>query len=323
MEAKVIESNVDAELLARAVAEEIDATGIAKDGKVIYQGKIMTRTEAAKEIDRESTKRHNLGVATFDPLIAIDDTMLPDMARVMLKRNLVYGSLYRIVNAARSLIYELQGENGMPLKDFCTLLESGIDAESIFGSAAYSSGIHRVAALIALAKAWKADYLREIRIHNIRDNMPSLEDVINEPPRMSEVELTKMVSAAKIVAEEAQCTDEEIAQAEAMARQKYAEELKFKINMHEVMKGAIKLVIDTAMQLDIQVEFYELPVETQAQVLESIIKSIDKLPQQLVKNPRVNVGEMVMAVGTLKKLKHTICKVLEDPRFATVDNLSL
>lgn len=326
METRVIETNIDAEVLARNVAEEIDTTGIAREGKVIYQGTIMTRAEAAALIDQQAIESRNLGVATFDPIVAIDDNMLLGQPRMALKRNLVYGALYRVVNAARSLVFQIQSESNMPLKDFCAVLEAGIDADPISGSESYSDGVQRVAALIAIAKQWKQSLLHDASILGTQAgkmDLPTLDQIIDEKPKAADDELEKMVSVARMMVQETGGTEEEIAEAEKLARQKFAEDQKFKLHMHEQTKGAVRVVIETAMNLGLEVQFYELPVQTQAQILMSVHRSAEKLPFQLVRNTRVSVAEMALSVTGLTRVKKVLSRVLSDSRFSTALDASL
>ena len=307
--------------IARAVAEEVDGTGVAANGKVIFEGVIMERSEVAKIVDeREIAARKS---SLFDVQDKIQDVVVANHARLVLRRNILWSINARIIGALRDVVFgmresSLQGGGIDSWNDWLAdLADSEVNAEYAegLGYAQYGSGMNKVRALISVAQAWYDAADRDARATRTKLDAPSILEMMSMPTPFDQSVADKMALAVRLQMED-DSTEEEILAAEKFAVDKCKQDHLDRQALNKELGPILeKLYVQAKSTAREAVEFWQLPYDQQAGLIEAVVRSAKKLPVQLAKMRGVDLVEMALAVPQLKKLEKALLVTLQDNRF--------
>ena len=308
--------------IARAVAEEIDGTGVATNGKVIFEGVIMERSEVAKIVDaREIEARKS---SLFDVQDKIQDIVVANHARLVLRRNILWSINARIIGALRDVVFgmresSLQGGGIDSWNDWLAdLADSEANAEYAegLGYASYGSGMNKARALISVAQGWYDAADRDARATRTKLDAPSIVEMMSLPTPFDQSVADKMALAVRLQMDGDEFTEEEIVAAEKFAVDKAKQDHLDRQALNKELGPVLeKLYVQAKSTAREHVEFWQLPYDQQAGLIEAVVRSAKKLPVQLAKMRGVDLVEMALAVPQLKKLEKALLVVLQDNRF--------
>lgn len=307
--------------IARAVAEEIDCTGVAKDGKVIFEGEIMDRADVAKIVDeRDIAARKS---ALFDVQDTIQDTVVANSARLVLRRNIMWSINARIIGALRDVVFgmresSLQGGGIDSWNDWLAdLAESEVNTQFAegLGYAQYGTGMNKARALISVAQTWYDAADRDARATRTKLEAPNIFEMMQQPTPFDQSVADKMALAVRLQME-GESTEEEILVAEKFAVDKCKNDHLARQALNKELGPILeKLYVQAKAGSHDDVQFWQLPYDQQAGLIEAVVRSAKKLPTQLAKMRGVDMIEMALAVPQLKKLEKALLTVLQDNRF--------
>ena len=304
--------------IAREIANDLD-NGAIPEGKVMFDGEIMTRAEALARHDEAVVLARKS--AYFDIMDCVDDYLPAGQARLALRSNTLYGMAYRVVNAARDVMYRMEEharETGHVDKfnDFLSNLsvaETSAAYAETMGFAHHGAGMAKLRALWSVYNAWAELVGKDARAVRAKAQLPDVFKIAATPPRYDTSEEEKMIAAVKIM--NADASPEVMAKCLELTVEKCRANHKRKVENTIVTAPHIERILIEGANHDVM-PFYELPIEVQAAVLESTVRSAEKLPEALARNSRVSVIDMVTAVPAVDRLAKKLLDVLDDPRFA-------
>lgn len=312
--------------LADRIEDRVDETGMNKNGKIIFEGQIMHRDDVAKLMDeREIAAR---GTALFDVQDLIQDQIVANHARLVLRRNILWAVNARIIGTLRDVLIGM-GKTAVETgtidnwNEFISGLSASEDswqyAEDL-GYAHYGSQMSKARALISVAQTWYDHATRDAKACRQKLDAPSIVEMMSSVQEMDGAVADKLAIAVRLQME-GEFTDEEIAESEAFARKKAVADHLRRQAMNKEQAPILERLYHVALEgisRDDPVQFYQLPLEAQASLVESVIRSAKKLPQQLAKMSSVDVIELSMAVPQLKRLTKKLDEILASEKFAGV-----
>lgn len=312
-----IENNI----AAKQIANELD-NGALPQGKVIYDGKIMTREEAIK-LNDDAVAISRIP-AFLDLQDLIDDEISTGPVRMKLRTNLTWGAAYRVINAARDLVYDMSSHatNSGHVDRFNDFVVAMNDAESAaqyaydLGYDDYASGIRKLEAMYSLYNQWRGTAIHDYTITRAKVRNNDFPDLLMlcDSPRQSSTKndpVAKLVAATEIMLEG---EDKEVIE-KAVSVTRLAAENKKKAQAANDRSIApiMKRIISTLPNAD--VKFHELPLDTQASLLEALARSCGNLPEQLATMSSVSVTDVIVAMPQLRRLTKRVETILSDARF--------
>lgn len=315
----VLNETQAAEILARQVNEEIDNTGVAADGKVIFEGQIVTRAEAARIHDERITAGRKS--AFFDVQNVIEDNMPLGQPRLRLRTNLLYGMAYRVRAALTEIVYAMH-EAAREVGHINNFNEFVADLNECKNSAQYAedmgyahhgAGIHKVRALLSIYNEWRDLCIKDAAQLRTKNKLPELTAVLAEEDRPDTEAAAKLNELIKFSTEEMDA--ESAAEVAASMRAKADAEFKDRMAQRKNIVPLLEIILVEAMEHVEVVHFYELPIETQGVIIDSLLRSLDKLPSQLINMRSVSVVEMATTMPSVRRMKQVLNDVLSDPRF--------
>lgn len=299
------------------IAQELEL-GALPEGKVIYEGNIVTRTEALAKHEASVVLARKS--AYFDIMDAVEDHLPPGQARLALRSNMLYGMAYRVVNAARDVMYRMEEharETGHVDKfnDFLSSLsvaENSAEYAETMGFAHHGSGMAKLRAMFSLYNSWVELVGKDARAVRAKARLLNIFEIAATPPKYDTSEEEKMVAAVQIM--NADASPEVMAKCLELTMQKCRTNHKRKVETTIMTAPHIERILHEGSNYE-TIHFFELPIEVQEAIIDSTLRSIEKLPEGLARNSRVSVIDMVTAVPMLDKLSKRLLEVLEDPRF--------
>lgn len=309
-----------AELLARDVSEEIDQTGMAKDGKVLFEGQAMKREDVAKLVDERLLAGRK--AANFDPQDAIEDSMPLGPVRLRLRTNILWSLAYKVIGATRDVLFrmnEFARETGTidGWNEFYAQLseaESSAAYAEQMGYAHHGSGLAKARALMSLYAQWRELATKDAKMLRVKNTLPEIYALVNEAPQYDPSELEKALYVVREVLKGQ--SEEVIAKAIVQVEAKVKAEHTVRVEQAKAMAPHLmSLLTIVASAEDEHVQFSELPIEVQGGVIESVANSVKRLPDQLVKMRSVSMIDMVTSLPLIEGLKSVLLDTLNDPRF--------
>lgn len=313
-----------AEILAREVAEEIDQTGMAKDGKVLFEGQAMKREDVARIVDNRLLAGRK--AANFDPQDAIEDGMPLGPVRLRLRTNILWSLAYKVIGATRDVLFrmnEFARETGTidGWNEFYAQLseaESSAAYAEQMGYAHYGSGLAKARALMSLYAQWRELAIKDAKMLRTKNTLPEIYSLVNEAPQYDPSELEKALYVVREVMK-GQSEDviaKALIQVEAKVKAEHTARVEQAKAMAPHLMHLLAIVADGAEGE--HVRFPELPIEVQGSIIESVANSAKRLPDQLVKMRSVSMIDMVTSLPLIEGLKGVLLDALNDPRFETV-----
>lgn len=308
------------DLIAQEVAEEIDTTGVAKDGKVIFKGNVVSREDAARIVDERLLAGRKS--ALFDLQDVIEDNLPCNQVRLRLRSNLLWSLSYRIVGAVRDVLFRMNEharETGTIAgwNEFYAQLseaKSSTEYAEQMGYTGYSSGIGKVHALLGLYQVWREHTIKDAHQLRAKIDTPELIDLVSEPPQYDPSEANKMVLITRLMLEGE--SPEVIEEAVKLTLAKCQEDHKQKVLNTVAMAPHMERVLtECAVGAPDRLEFFNLPIELQGSIIDSALRTVKKVPQQMAKMRSVSTTDMVVAFPMIKRIEVKLNDVLADPRF--------
>jgi hypothetical protein len=333
------------EIIARQAAEAIDQ-GPIQPSKVIFEGKIMNRTEVAEIIDSRVATGHK--AAFFDVQDAIEDNLQCNTARQRLRNNILFGMRYRIVSQARSMFYDMGAaarEVGHidSFNEFMCELDMAKSAASYahdLGYDEFGSSLNKLKAMVSVYEKWRTAAFADAENMGLTEfTVPQIRDAIAEPPMVDKEELAKALIVPRFELDEefgevamkridnAVMLDMEMpvganpdafnawADVVAIVRKSIDDRRAEKLKQAKVIAPYIERIIDEASRVPEDIEFYQLDLATQKALIESVLRSASKIPDQLTKDRRVSATDMALMCVQLRRLRTKLNDVLSDARF--------
>lgn len=303
----------------------VDETGMNKNGNIIFEGQIVNRTEAQRIMtEREITAR---GTALFDVQDLVQDQIAANHARLVLRRNILWAINARIIGSLRDVLFGMREtaiqtgsvDNWNEFIADVSVAESASQYADDLGYAHYGSRISKARALISVAQNWYDLADKDARASRAKLDAPSLIEMIHAPQQFDKSVADKMAMAVRLSMED-EFTEEEIAESEKFAVTKaHNDHLNRNAMNKEVGPVLERLYLVAKDGMDAEpVHFWQLPVETQASLIEAVQRSAKKLPMQLAKMNSVDTIELAMAVPQLKRLGKKLDEVLNSDKYAGV-----
>ena len=306
--------------IARQIVDDLD-NGALPEGKVMYDGKVITREEAVRLNDEAVAQSRKS--AYYDVQDTIDEFMAQGPAKVRLRSNIVWGMGYRVIGALRDVIYRM-GEHARETNsvDGFNSFLSGLanakisaDYAEDLGYAHYGAGITKACALYTIYNQWREQAIKEYGIARYKlrgDDLPFLFDLADAPPSYDPSEAEKMVVATRMMLEgEDQAVIDE---AVALVFEKAQEDHKMRVLNNANMAPALKALISELREIE-GFHFHDLPIDVQGTLITSVLTSSRKIPNQLAKMKSVSTLDMVTAIPQLRRLQAKLEDVLSDSRF--------
>lgn len=310
-----------AEILARDVAEEIDMTGVAKDGKVLFEGNAMKREDVARIVDERLLAGRKS--ANFDVQDAIEDALPIGNIRLRLRTNILWGLAYKVIGATRDVLFRMNEEarelgniNGW--NEFYAQLseaESAAVYAEQMGYSHYGSGMAKARALLSLYSQWREIAIKEAKALRIKNTLPEIHALVNEAPQYDPSEMEKALAVTRIVM--AGQSEEVLAKALTQVTDKVRADHKARVEQAKAMAPHLEHLLTIASEgaESEHIRFNDLPIEVQGQIIESVANSVGKIPDQLIKMRSVSMIDMVTALPLVQELRNKLLDVLSDPRF--------
>lgn len=303
-----------------AEKEGVDVSGVNKQGKVIFEGNILSRDKVAHIVNERALEGRKS--ALFDLQDTIEDHLPCNQVRLRLRTNLVWGLSYRVVGAIRDVLFRMNEharETGVVngWNEFYAQLseaESGANYAETMGYDAYGSGMNKAAALIGLLAEWRELAIKDAKALRSKLELPELYDLVSEAPTYDPSEANKMVLVTRLMLEgEPQAVIDE---AVKMALDKCMEEHKQKVlNTVAMSPHMERLLTEVTGRVPKHVTFSDMPIDVQGRLIEGAVNSVKKLPQQMTKMRSVTTMDMVTAFPMIKRIEAKLNDVLADPRF--------
>jgi hypothetical protein len=312
--------------LAERIEDRVDETGMNKNGNIIFEGQIMHRDEVAQLMDkREITARAS---ALFDVQDVIQDQVVANHARLVLRRNILWAINARIIGSLRDVLIGMGKtavetgniDNWNEFMSGISAAESSSQYAEDLGYAHYGSQMSKARALIDIAQTWTDHAARDAKAAREKLDAPNLIEMMASPQDMDTAKADKMAIAVRLQMED-EFTEDEIKESEQFARKKAVNDHLRRQALNKEQAPILERLYHVALEGMTRVEpvqFWQLPIETQASLTESVIRSAKKLPEQLAKMNSVDIIELSMAVPQLKRLVKKLDAVLESDKFAGV-----
>lgn len=341
----VLDEAQAAEILARMVAEQLDQ-GPIPPNKVIFEGNVMDRTEAAALVDARIIASRK--AAMFDVQDTIQDYMSLSRARQRLRSNILFGLRYRIVNAAKNIFFGMNAaarETGHMdnFNEFLAELDAAEQAAQYaeeLGYAEFGVGMRKIKALLSIYEQWgRAAYADAEALGLGTWSCPTLRDAIHEEPQQMPDALERELAIVRIEYDEMYGettmgrihsavlrgeTDHGDLDKEAfegwkevvrLARESTLANYDAKVGMAHKVAPYVERIIVEAGRVPEQVEFFQLAPQTQQALIESVDRAAAKLPDQLKNDRYISTSDLLMHCVEIRKLRRKLAEVLSDPRF--------
>lgn len=279
----------------------------------------MSRAEAAARHDAEIIAAKP---SYYDPIDDITTILPPGQVRLRLLSNLLYGQGYRVVNAAKNILFGMHehARDTGNVDSFNTFLAFFSECETNaqyavdLGYDHHSTGVHKLRAQISLFNQWRDVCYAEAKAIGTKFTPPELHALLNEAPKYDASEVEKATTIATLTAKEIGASFEDTQQMRAIAAQKAAEDHKAKVVQTKVIAPHLERIVVECGDVD-TIQFYELPLADQAAIIRSASKSAAKMPSMLIKMKSVTTMDCIISVPLLQSLQRKLDDVLSDARF--------
>lgn len=290
-------------------------------GKVIFEGKIRTREDVAAELD--SRQITNNGVAFFDPQDVIEVTLTHGVARAAFTSTLMWtingkivSKLYGIYKGMRDAARATGNIDGH--NEFAAAL-CELDANSEYvadlGYADYGQGLSAIRALVSLRDQWDSIAQSVAKANGTRYQAPVLMEMLAQPPQVDAEAWKKEEFAIKYMLEATGASAEEITAALKGAQAKNAAMFRERLENQAVIVPALRSIFLYATSTQTEVKFWELPVESQRDLIESIQRSAKKAVTGWIARRDITTIDFVMSMPQLKALDAALTETLNNPKF--------
>lgn len=284
-----------------------------QDQWVKRNGTYMSRKEANMQA-AEELKIQPVSNTYFDPIEVIEQNVSTKAAVALLLSSMCWISGSRVVGTARNVFFKMHEEAKAAGETMGTL-----DAYAEFGAAVALSwassdalegmGLNPDAGSMAglrkmhgVHSAWCDEAMGKSIAAGLQFRAPDLEEMAASPMPMDGSQLEKELALIQLEAEDDELTEEETAEAIALAKKRMADEHAFQVARTKSIAPAVNAIMCMPGAASKNVEFWQLEPETQMQMVEAIRRSAKKCQTSLSKIRSVTTSEYVKAVRELRKL---------------------
>lgn len=290
-------------------------------GKVIFEGKIRTREDVAAELDSREVINH--GVAFFDPQDVIEVTLTHGVARAAFTSTLMWTINGKIVSKLYGIYKQMRDSaratgNIDGHNEFCAAL-CELDANSQYvadlGYAEYGQGLSAIRALVSLRDQWDSIAASVAKANGTRYQAPVLMEMLAQPPQVDAEAWKKEEFAIKYLLEATGANEEEITAALKGAQAKNTAMFRERLENQAVIVPALRSIFLHATSKQEEVKFWELPTESQRDLIESIQRSAKKAVTGWIARRDITTIDFVMSMPQLKALDVALTETLNNPKF--------
>lgn len=318
------------------VEKEVDRSFIndlhdIPEGKVIFEGNVRDRTEVAAELDKRQIINH--GTAYLDPQDIISDTLPSSAARAAFTSSIVWTITGKIVNATTNVYYSMRdaakavGNIDNHNEFAAAIAEKQANEQFVkgLGYDEYAQGLSAIGAYDALRQQWISVAESAGRSAGVKFTPPELMDsrgskgMMEQPPQFDDATWEKEKFAVRFVGQATGLTEDEIGATLVGAKKRQADEYASRVKAHSAIVPALRAIYHAATTSTKDIHFWQLSIDQQRSLLESIQRSAVKAQQSWVTRRDIPITDYIMALPQLKMLVARLEEVLTSSKFKTAD----
>lgn len=338
-----------------AIAQALHDAGItaeelgndSHEGKLIFEGKIATRTDAIAEITARQIAQR--GTAYYDLIPELKDLLTTPMLRARVLSSMAWTLDVNIINTARSVFYdtykdvtETQSIDGM--SDFISAMSEMRANENYMEDLGFELNTGRLQSLtmmLHLSREWHDAAESAAVDANMKYSAKTFAELLaSEKPQqvdtLSRTKIRALVRAMVLGDEEAEFVDQceadnvldqprylellaQLTEAETLMIKKQEEDYRQMFEQRQKVSPAVERIIQYGSYRDCDdANFWQLAVDTQYRLIQSASRTVQRVMQDLASYKSIPMVEYLVIIKESKAAIKALNEVLASPKFKNI-----